>query len=771
MRVDRQTWRAHWPSYISSLVRTRAARVSAVASALALAGGAALAALPAAAQAEECPNAAFRTGPSAHLPDCRAYELVTPPFKNTARIQMVTSSPEGSPLLVDIGAAIAGLEGFPNVNLTTRAAAYYSVTRTASGWRAVPDEPPTSEYVAASASLDDTAGESLGGRDTVYTERKVGQPENSLGLIMRRSDRSIVEIGPGLPSTAPPGNPLEVALQSRLFTAGMSADGSRYFFTLAYDFWPGDRTQESVPGHYPTASLYEYLGVENRTPLLVGVGDSGELIGQCGAEIGGSNGSSSEFTHNAVSADGKTVFFTVFPDNVNGDGCNGSAPPVLELFARIDNGLPGAHTVAISEPTEEDCSACYENGKLISAGQLAGGMFVGASEDGSKVFFETTQPLLGGDTSNNIYEYDFDAPPGERIVRVSGGDATVSNPTAGVMRGDGSDHLWFQSSEDGSHVYFLANGVLTKTPNRQGESAEAGTVNLYVFERDAEYPSGRTAFVARLSPADLGQSGENGLQSNVTPDGRFLVFTSSRDLTPEDTSATRQVFEYDAQTGALVRVSIGQGGYNHNGNSPANFASIVHPGYGGVYRSSAYWGQLSVSADGSYVFFESSAALTPQALEGFKNVYEYHSGQVSLISDGRDITLIGAVGRLTSAVKFLGTDASGADVFFTTGDQLVGQDTDSNMDIYDARIGGGFPAPAVPPSCEGEGCQGPLSAAPTLLSPGSEFQAGGNPPLTGEPVARSKAKPKKKRKRGKAGGAKRRGGASKRSSSKRRGGS
>jgi hypothetical protein len=742
------------------------ARRSTLAVLATLCASTAIAVLPAAAAAEECPNAAFRTGPSAYLPECRAYELVTPPFKNNGALEMVSTSPEGSPIVVDIGAAIAGDESLPNINLATGPLVFYAITRTASGWVTVPQEPPASEYLAGTLAFETRIGESLGGQDAVYGARKVGQPENSIGFFMRRPDRSIVEIGPGLPSTVEPGTPQVLRATTDLGSAGLSADGSRYFFKLHNDFWPGDGTQEGLP------SIYEYLGVENKTPpLLVGVGDNGEQLGQCGVELGGLPSlayDDPEFNHDAVSVNDTTVFFTVLPQRFSGGDCNRSAPPVAELFARIDNGLTGAHTVAISEPSEEDCSACYTGGVLTSAGQLDAGEFMGASEDGSKVFFETTQPLLGGDSSNNIYEYDFEAPPGQRVTRVSAGDATVSNPAAEVMQGNGSNQLWIQVSQDGSHVYFLAKGVLTKTPNQQGESAEAGAPNLYVYQRDAEYPSGRIAFITRLSSADLVSNTATGFQSNVTPDGRFLVFTSNRDLTPDDTSATRQVFEYDAQTGALVRVSIGQDGHNHNGNSPANFATIVHPFYVADYKASAYWSALSVSANGSDVFFESPAALTPNALEGFTNVYEYHDGQVSLISDGQDTT-IDNIGH--SVVEFLGTDASGDDAFFTTADRLVGQDTDTAVDIYDARVDGGFPAPVVPPACQGEGCQGALSTAPTLLSPGSEFQAGGNPPLAGQAPAakpKAKAKAKSKKKRSKAKGAKRRGTGSKGSNHKRR---
>jgi hypothetical protein len=727
--------------------------------ALCLASGAASLAAPSFALAEECPNGVFRTGPSSHLPDCRAYEMVTPPYKDAGFVGLDAIAPDGSSVLLQSSGAFAGLEGFPDISPEPEA--LYSTRRTASGWVSAALNPPTSEYSPDRQSgFSDAVGRSQDGQTTVYLERGVWQPGNGIDLFARRPDRSIVDIGPTLPPTAPPNSPAELGnRESRLGTQGVSAEASRFFFTIARaNYWREfDSTQED------RVSLYEYVGTGNTTPLLVGVDDSGRLISQCGTVLGGvsngQGGGNPDSTHNAVSTDGNTVFFTAEPSNVAEAGgrpaCEGSGLTVPEVFARVDNGLPGAHTVAISEPSLEDCSACK-----TEAGVRAYAHFEGASADGSKVFFTTTQPLLGNDTSKNLYEYDFDAPPGQRIVRVSSADSTVTNPVAGVTRPPfpraGVGVSFPLVSEDGSHVYFTATGVLTKISNVEGEAAEAGAENLYVFERDARFPGGRIAFVAR------GRFEE----TDVTPDGRFLVFTSTSDLTPDDTSTAAQVFEYDAQTGSLVRVSIGQDGFNHNGNvairlkllpphEPINAASIVSPDpkYDGGSHPSAYWGNMSVSADGSYVFFQSTVGLTPQALdqqvvsqyEGesvyANNIYEYHAGRVSLISDGQDLATVIQHGT----TELIGTDASGGDVFFKTADRLVGQDTDTNVDVYDARIDGGFPAPAVPAACSSDACQGQLSGAPTLLSPGSEFQAGGNPPLAApapaaKPAVKSKAK-------------------------------
>ncbi len=746
--------------------RGRNARGVAALVALALVG-AVPAALPASALAEECPNAAFRTGPSAHLPDCRAYEMVTPPYKDAGFTFPFQFGVNGTTLTTMTDGAYNGVEAYPNVFIPLPEE-LYTTRRTASGWVSTPDDPSATEYLPflknGFVNYAGTGGESAESLSTVWMARGAWQADNRVDFFMREPDRSVVDIGPALPPSTPSGSPNILGDDvAALQPEGFSAGASRFFFTLGGDYWPFDESNPPKLNNAPGArSLYEYVGTGNTTPLLVGVDDSGQQISRCGVSLGGAGSLShaAASTHNAVSRDGNTVFFTAAPQSAF---CTRAAPPVEELFARIDNGLPDAHTVAISEPSKEDCATCD-----TEAGVLADAYFAGASEDGSKVFFTTPQPLLGGDASMNVYEYDFDAPAGERVIRVSAGDATVANPAAEVVEGlHGGQSP--RNSEDGSHVYFIAEGVLTKTPNGEGEAAEQGTDNLYVFERDTRFPNGHIALVARLAPEDLGGEGYGGWSPDMTPDGRFLVFASVRDLTADDTSTARQIFEYDAQTGSLKRVSIGEEGFNHDGNATVmydflgaegkeriNDASIASPEYGGGYSPFSYWNGLSVSSDGAYVFFQSAVGLTPQALdqkvigqtnEGqpllAENVYEYHDGHVSLISDGEDIHLLSHALSL-QAVALLGTDASGADVYFRTLDQLVGQDTDTNSDIYDARIDGGFPGPVARPVCEGEACEGALAAAPTLLSPGSEFQAGGNPPLADE--AGPKAMPKSKTK-------------------------
>jgi hypothetical protein len=98
----------------------------------------------------------------------------------------------------------------------------------------------------------------------------------------------------------------------------------------------------------------------------------------------------------------------------------------------------------------------------------------------------------------------------------------------------------------------------------------------------------------------------------------------------------------------------------------------------------------------------------------------------------------------------LGIDESGANVFFTSADSLVPQAVGSQSSWYDARIKGGFPAPASELSCSGETCQGAPSAPPVFAEGPSLTTAGvssSSPPTTQyapKPAAKPKAKSCKK---------------------------
>jgi hypothetical protein len=111
-----------------------------------------------------------------------------------------------------------------------------------------------------------------------------------------------------------------------------------------------------------------------------------------------------------------------------------------------------------------------------------------------------------------------------------------------------------------------------------------------------------------------------------------------------------------------------------------------------------------MSDDGSKVFFDTAQSLVPRATNGNFDVYEWHDGQLSLISDGQS----------ASNSYFIDSSSDGSDVFLGTHSPLALQDTDVEGDLYDARISGGFPPPAIAPACSGDGCQGPLSPAPSL---------------------------------------------------------
>ena len=72
-----------------------------------------------------------------------------------------------------------------------------------------------------------------------------------------------------------------------LFTLSISEE----FGKKGYHFWPGDGTEEVIgDAGKSDPSLYEYVGVGNSVPLLVGVDAGGHVISKCGTVLGAPEG-------------------------------------------------------------------------------------------------------------------------------------------------------------------------------------------------------------------------------------------------------------------------------------------------------------------------------------------------------------------------------------------------------------------------------------------------------------------------------------------------
>jgi hypothetical protein len=739
------------------------------------------------AQTEASPG--FRS----ELPDCRAYEMITPPYKggwvaHGLQYSPPPVSPDGSHL---IGLDFAGFAGTENLEQGgAQFGATYEFSRTPSGWTTEALVPPASlsarsEFLGASSDLTRSLWQLL-------VQSKEGEePKEILGFKLAVRDAGpggtprFTDVGP----SARPGSP--GGLNQGGSVAGASGDLQHILISVPSEggqLFPGDTTLEG------DTSLYEYSGTGNTEPALVGVrnpealkgtphvNEHAELLSECGTTLGSAQQGAS--TYNAISADASVVYFTALHG-----AC--VTPPVNELYARVN----GSRTVAISEPAmtpqrEVECGGvCREAQTAEDGKKRSEGLFRGASEDGSKVFFTTSQPLLNGDrdTGTDLYEADLGPNGVQRLVQVSHGDETDPTPGAnanvmGVAR----------ISQDGSHVYYAAQGVLTRRANRLGAAAEPGGFNLYVYDTG----TGKTSFVATLVtkeevaeeyrrmiikreckeeftqpevekceertrqevdrqlPPRVGLGQEDRRPFQATPDGRFAIFRSTRALTGvEDTSTAAQLFEYDAREETLVRVSIGacpspkttctpSERFNGNGNvtDPKDEAIILTPSYN-RYAPSGRTSSLSIAEDGTVVF-ASRARLTPGAIEGRENIYEFRDGNVYLISPGDEPVPL-EISEEVGPKRLLGTDESGRDVFFFTTDKLVPQHVDTQAAWYDAREGGGFPAPAAPVACSGDACQGPLNPTPPLpVVAGSATQTGGETasPATGGPKAVTQAR-------------------------------
>lgn len=635
---------------------------------------------PPAAAKVDCPNQAFRSGASAHLPSCRAYEMVSPVDKNNGDIETRTSlldypaalnlsSADGDQITYSSATAFADAVSAPYTSQ------YRARRDPASGWitRAIsaPRDrhiiPPGSQtevrfdlaFKAFSADLSE--GWLVHETDPPLDSCAV---EGFLNLYRRNGDGSYRAL-----TTAEPPNKSAAAYLPEL--QGVSSDGRQAIFRANDRLLPG----AAAIGGY---QVYEHVaGPGCGTLRLVSVlpnGSASSLPSSAGTANATLIEGRENLVANAVSADGSKVFWTAAESGpgtiyvrigaketvtVSGSGSRfwtAAADGSRAIFTT------GANLFAFSVP---------EKKATLLASNVIG--LVGASDDASRVYFVSTAALTGGAESGQPNLYLADGGTITFIATIASADVSVNSPFSIVN--EKPVKRTTRVTPDGNHIAFTSVRSLTGQENLGADSGEP-SAQVFLYDADEE----------RLNCISCNATG-------ARPAARVVE--------------------------GVNNVSIG-------------VAAQIPPWQNQLHASRV------LSDDGARLFFESFDPLVPRDTNGRQDVYEWvratdaeecekeFGAELFVASAGGCISLISS-GESPQDSELADANPNGLNVFFKTNASLLPQDP-GLVDIYNARAGGGLPPPPAPaPPCEGEACQSPPPPPPATAPSSSVFQGAGNP--------------------------------------------
>ena len=637
---------------------------------LCAAGGA----VPAVASAA-CANDALRIGPSAALSDCRAYEKVSPLDKNggdvdrdltTFKWATTGASPDGSAVAYPSLAQFAG-------NSSGAVMSQYRSRRGAAGWTTLGVDPPLAPEGPTSTPTIELFSSDLSKLATTTNAR----------------------LNPGD----------EQLLNNRKLWALYLRDdsqGAASYQLLSKPFEPLPQVSDSAES--------------NRDPFYVSgaTADLGHVVfGSFGRQLT-AEGLPPDDPLQPINqglyewSDGQLRFVSVLPDGTPAQFADGGAGTGSLSLATVSSPqYPGDHLISddggriyftVRGTQSETSGTLYVRENGATTREVGAGRFLAAkASDGSLALF--ADPLNG-----DLFLWDATAPSGSELT----------NLTPGVSGGAGVLGL-AAAADDLSQVYFVATGELAT-------GAASGEPNLYRWAPDEGIRLVRTLdggdgsvwSTTRTVSADSTGSPYY-RDARVSGDGSRLLFTSRRQLTSSDSGGHKQVYLYDEASDEVQCVSCDPAGAASSADSELYPVDFSQPTGGAT--TAPYRLPKNLSADGQRAFFETTQALVPGDVNGNLDVYGWQAGQLQLISTGK------AGGRS----EFVAAGANGDDVFFTTRERLVGSDVDNQVDVYDARVNGGFAEPTQPLPCQGEACQGLPSMPPLAKLPGSStFEGRGN---------------------------------------------
>jgi hypothetical protein len=334
-----------------------------------------------------------------------------------------------------------------------------------------------------------------------------------------------------------------------------------------------------------------------------------------------------------------------------------------------------------------------ETTQLISGPAVAGSngpaMFIRASGDGSRVIYLSQSKLATDDQNSDWDVYRYADGVGNECVTCLVSDADVN------VGGTSNVEHSVVVSPDLSRIYFRSSRQLDGQGNAGNCQETQGNCNFY------EVHDGELSFVATVRDIDRVSSSTSWLGAG----GSVLVFAAHHDgITSDVTEGTRQLYRYDDR------------------DQSTECISCVAQGPSRIEVGNAFTGNVepALSADGETIAFETKAPLLPADVNGAADVYEWRRGSLRLVTDGETVF---PAGLSAPAVK--GMDASGDNILFSAAaGALTGFERDNVGNLYDARVGGGFPRSGTPARCSEDACQGPLQAPATQSPAGSAAIAG-----------------------------------------------
>jgi hypothetical protein len=731
------------------------------------------------------PDAAFTTqagGGAFVLPDGRGWEMVSPPDKNGALIRPIGSNGGGIGGYGLIEASVDGsvvsyyasgpLGADPLGNSAPRGATQVLSKLGAGGW--------SSEDI-------NTPHKQLEGGETEYT---FFSADLSLALVEPYSDTPLspeaTEATPYVRDNGSKGyvplvtaNNVQPGTKFGLFKSseGVQAVAATPDLSHVLVRSPFALTANAINAG-GVGNIYEWSG--GRLQLVNVLPDGTASTGASLGELTGYD------TRHALSSDGSRVFFAVgrhiyMRDMVAGQTVmlDAPAPGVSPRPGGIRGGqfdiasADGSKVFFLDEepltldsklePAPENTARTpsdlyvYDTvtGSLtdLSVDQNAGAKadvqqhVMGASEDGSIVYFVATGVLASGAESGKMNLY---------VESESGSSWSRPRFVAVLSAADifdwvGSNftemsHLTSRVSPSGRYVTFMSDQSLTGYDNRDAVSGQPDT-EVFLYDEAT----------SRLSCVSCNPTG-------ARPAG---VFDPSQ----------------FAEQGALLVDPLRLWGENGRWLA-ASIPGWTEPKNGSLFGM-AY--QSRVLSDEGRMFFNSADALVPQDTNGLEDVYEYEPVGVGgssgcttatrtyVAGEGGCVSLISS-GTSGEESAFLDASATGNDVFFLTAARLVPGDVDMSFDVYDARVCSTaspcVSAPvSLPPCTSGDSCKAAPSSQPAIFGapPSATFSGAGNvTPAPAPKVARCKSGfVKKKRKCVKRRKAKRMAGA-KRAGNKRR---